>query len=236
MKLLKLGLLASATLLCGINSFAQTADEIVAKHIEALGGKDKIAAIKSIHLETSSQIMGNDAPGNVTILNGKGFKSETEFNGSKMIQCYTDKGGWATNPMSGNTPEAMPEEQYKSGKAQLYVGGELFDYAAKGSKVELLGKDGNLYKIKLTTKDSSETTYYIDPATYYVTKLTKTGQAMGQQVEITINYSDYKKTDYGFTIPYTTQLDFGGMFSVAIATKKVDINPPVDPKIFEMPK
>ena len=59
---------------------------------------------------------------------------------------------------------------------------------------------------------------------------------MGQQVEITISYSDYKKTDYGFAIPYTTQLDFGSMFSMAIATKKVEINTPVDPKIFDMPK
>jgi len=59
---------------------------------------------------------------------------------------------------------------------------------------------------------------------------------MGQQVEITISFSDYKKTDYGYTMPWTTQLDFGSMFSMAINTKKVDINPPVDPKIFDMPK
>jgi hypothetical protein len=235
MKLFKTGLLAATVLFCATNTFAQTADEIVSKYIQAIGGKDKLAGVKSLHLETSSQIMGNDAPGNVTILNGKGFKSETEFNGQKMVQCYTEKGGWATNPMSGGGAEAMPEEQYKSGKAQMQVGGELYDYAAKGSKVELLGKDGNLYKLKLTTKDSTETTYYIDPTTYYITKLTKAGEAMGQQVEIAISYSDYKKTDYGLVMAYSMQLDFGSMFSMAITTKKVDFNSPVDPKIFDMP-
>jgi len=66
--------------------------------------------------------------------------------------------------------------------------------------------------------------------------LTRTGEVMGQQVEIAITFSDYKKTDYGYTIPYSTQLDFGSMFSMTMATKKVEINPPVDPKIFEMPK
>jgi hypothetical protein len=153
-----------------------------------------------------------------------------------MLQVYTDKGGWATNPMSGNTPELMPEEQYMSGKAQIHVGGELFDYAAKGSKAELLGKDGNLYKIKLTTKDAQVSTYYIDAATYLITKVVKTGVIMAQQVEVVTSYNDYKKTDYGFMVPYTTQLDFGAMFSLTTAVKKVEINKPVDPKIFEMPK
>ncbi len=213
-----------------------TVDEIIDQHIAAIGGRDLIAKIQTIYMETNSQIMGNDAPGTVTILNGKGYRAETQFNGAKMIQCYSDKGGWATNPMSGNTPEAMPDVQYKSGRSQIQVGGELFDYAAKGSKVELLGKDGNLYKIKLTSKDAAVSIYYIDPATYFITKLTKTGEAMGQEVEITIYLSDYRKTDYGFTMAYSTQLDFGSMFSMTNSVRKVEINKPVDPKIFEIPK
>jgi hypothetical protein len=236
MKLLRNSLLAATLLLCGTISFAQTADEIINKHVDALGGKDKIKGITSLYMETSSQIMGNEAPGTLTILNGKGMKSETEFNGSKMIQCVTDKSGWATNPMSGNTPEVMPDEQFKASKAQLQIGGELYDYATKGTKVELQGKDGNLFKLKVTAKDSSESTYYIDPSTYLISKMTKSGVVMGQQVEVVSSFSDYKKTDYGFTIPYTTQIDLGSMFSLTSTVKKVEINKPVDPKIFEMPK
>lgn len=235
MNLFKKSLFAFA-LLCSTVSFAQTADEIIGKYIDAMGGKDKIGSIKSIYMETSSQVMGNEAPGTTTILNGVGLKTEMEFNGSKVVQCLTDKGGWATNPMSGNTPEAMPEEQYKASKGQLQVGGELFDYAAKGSKVELQGKDGNLFKIKLTSKDSTESTYYIDPSTYLISKMTKSGVVMGQQVEIVSTFSDYKKTDYGYTIPYTTQVDLGSMFSITSTVNKIEFNKPVDPKIFEMPK
>jgi|ERR1043166_742587 hypothetical protein len=215
---------------------AQTVDEIIGKHIDAIGGKELIGKIQTIRMETSTQIMGNDVPGTVTILNGKGYHAETEFNGVKMIQCYTDKSGWTTNPMAGKGPEAMPKEQYASGQPQIHIGGELFDYAAKGSKAELLGKEGTLYKIRLTASDKAVTTFYIDPVTYFITRVTKTGEAMGQNVEITISLSDYKKTDYGYTVPYTTEMDFGGMFSMRVTTSKIEINTPVDPKIFEMPK
>jgi hypothetical protein len=219
-----------------MNTFAQTADDIIAKHIDAIGGKDKISQIKSLYMETSSQIMGSDAPGTTTILNGKGFKSEVEFNGSKMIQCITDKGGWMVNPMNGGSAEEMPEEQYNAGKDQLTIGGDLLDYAAKGNKVELVGKTNDGYQLKVSGADSTETTYYIDPATYYISKMVKKGDMMGQEVEVTTTFSNYQKTDYGYVMPYTLDIDFGGMFSLTTNVKKVEVNKEVDPAIFEMPK
>ena len=237
MKLSKVFLLASATMLITAFSFGQTVDEIIGKSIDAVGGKDKISKIKSIYTESTAQIMGNDAPVITTILNGKGFKTETEFNGSKIIQALNDKGGWMINPMAGSsTAQALPDEQYKAAKDQIYVGGELFNYATTGSKAELLGKDGDLYKIKITAKDNSTTTYYIDPATYYLKKAVKQGDMMGQPVEITISFSDYQKTDYGFVIAHKIDTDMGGNFSFSATVNKVEINKEIDPKIFEMPK
>src|SRR2546425_13338282 len=129
MKTLKLALVG-LTALAGISAKAQTADEIVAKHIEAVGGKDKISKINSIYLENSIEVMGNEAPGTTVILNGKGFKSEMDFNGQKIVQCITDKGGWTINPMAGQTSATpMPEELVKQGQDQLYIGGPLFNYA-----------------------------------------------------------------------------------------------------------
>ena len=67
------------------------------------------------------------------------------------------------NPMAGAAdPAPMPDDQYKMGKDQIYVGGALYDYAARGSKVELVGKDEKTYKIKLTTKDNVNFTYVFD--------------------------------------------------------------------------
>ncbi len=34
----------------------------------------------------------------------------------------------------------MPDDVYNAGKGQINVGGPLYDYAAKGNKIELFGK------------------------------------------------------------------------------------------------
>lgn len=233
-KIIACFLIAAASL--GVSSLqAQTADEIVNKHIEAIGGKDKIKQVQSLYMEGSFQIMGNESPTTVTLVSGKGYKTESEFNGQKIVQCITDKGGWAINPMNGGNAEAMPDAQYNSAKEQLDPGGALFDYAAKGSKVELLGKEGNAYKLKLTSKEKEETTYFIDAGTFYLTKLIKKGNMMGQEIEIAIQLADYRKTDIGFLIPFSISTDMG-QFQFSTAIKKAEVNKTIDPAVFAMPK
>ena len=219
------------------NSAAPTADEIVKKYIDAIGGKDAISKVKSLSLESSAQIMGTEAPGATQIVDGVGFKSETDFNGTKIVSCYTDKGGWSVNPMAGSSdPTPMPDDQYKMGKAQINIGGGLYDYAAKGSKVELLGKDDKTYKIKLITKDNVESEYVIDSTTNLVKTMVTKGKMQDQDVDITTTFSDYRKTDTGYLVPYEMDVDLGGQFQFSIAIKKVELNKTIDPGVFEMPK
>lgn len=230
-------MLAVAAMAGAVSMRAQTADEIVGKHIAAIGGKDAIGKVKSMYMETSVEVMGNENPSTTVIVDGVGYKTETEINGTKLVQCYTEKGGWAVNPMAGQAdPAPMPDDVYNAGKGQINVGGPLFDYAAKGSKVELLGKDGNAYKIKLTTKENVESIYEIDATSFLVTTVQSKGKMQDQDVDITTKFSDYRKTDAGFMIPYAIDLDFGGQFSLTIAVKKVELNKTIDPSVFEMPK
>jgi hypothetical protein len=214
---------------------AQTVDEIINKHIEAIGGKEKLGQVKSLYSENSMEVMGNQAPVTEYLLEGKGYKNVSEFNGAKIISCYTDKSGWSVNPMMGATDaQAMPDEMYKSGKIQIYVDGPLADYAAKGYKAELAGKEDGNFKIKITD-GSSESYYFIDPASYYVTKSVIKSEMMGQQVDVTTTYSDYKKTDFGIVLAFSKNIDMG-MFQLSSKVNKLEVNKEIDPKIFEIGK
>ncbi|HET9744698.1 MAG TPA: hypothetical protein VFP97_03230, partial [Chitinophagaceae bacterium] len=218
---------------------AQTAEEIVIKHIDALGGKDLIDKIRTQVVEAELTVMGTTLPSTSTLLVGKGFKNVSNFNGQDIIQCITPAGGWIINPLQGMTDaQPLPDEQVKAAQSALYVGGDLFDYKSRGSKIELLGRENaegaDAYKIKLISKDGTESFYYIDPTTYYVVKRRSTSNINGEDITSESTFSNYKKTDFGLVMPYTTVANQG--FEIMMTVNKVEFNKEIDPKIFEMPK
>lgn len=216
---------------------ALTAEQVVDKDLEAVGGKDAIARVKTLSVESTMQVMGSEAPSSTIVVDGVGVKTESEFNGMKIVSVYTDKGGWMQNPMAGAAdPTPMPEDQYNAGKGGIYVGGLLYDYAAKGSTIALTASDDKSYTIKLTTKEKQEYTYVIDAKTFLVNSEATTIQMQGQPVLLTTSYSDYRKTDGGFLTAYSMGMDFGGQFQLTLAVKKVELNKTIDPAIFAMPK
>lgn len=234
MKNIKFFLLALAAITTS-SMYAQTVDEVISKHVDAIGGKEKLSQVKSLYSESSMEVMGNSVPEKEYLLEGKGFKSEVEFNGANIIQCWNDKNGWSVNPMMGGTDaQLIPDGIYKSTKPQIFIGGALIDYSAKGYKAELVGKENGSFKIKVTA-DGNETYYFIDATTYYLTKSIMKGEAMGQAAEITTVFSDHKKTDFGVVLAYTKSVDMG-VFQYVQKVDKVEVNKQIDPKIFDMPK
>jgi hypothetical protein len=198
-----------------------------------------LSSIKTLYTESSVEVMGQEVSSTTSIIYGKGFKNETDFGGTKYIQVVTDKSGWSVNPMAGqSSPTALSDEQVKAGQAQLQIGGPLNGYAAKGYKVELIGKDtasGGEFKLKLTGTSGLEATYYINAKTWLLDKEVNKINAQGQEVELTTSYSDYKKSDAGFVIAGSRQTILP-QTTLTITNKKTEVNKTIDPAIFEMPK
>lgn len=238
MKILKAAF-AGMLLLPGAMLHAQTADEVVAKYISAIGGKDAIEKIKTQIVESEIQVMGSSLSSVSTVVIGKGFKNVANFNGQEIIQCVTPTGGWMINPLAGQTdPQPLPDDQLEDAKSAFDLGGDLYNYQQKGHKVELAGTENvdgvNAIKLKLTNKKGKESFYYIDPATNYVVKREQTANVNGQEMTTYSLFSNYKKTDIGYVIPFTVVQNQG--FEMTININKVEFNKEVDPKIFDMPK
>lgn len=224
--------IAVALLACTIAAKAQTADEIVAKYLTAIGGADNWKKINTMKLTGAVNAGGMEIPVTVTSVHKKAQKIEFTVNGMTGYTIITDKAGWAYSPMGGQTkPEAMTAEMVKEGQDQLDIQGELVDYKAKGYKVTYLGKDDvegtECHKLKVVMPSGKEETMYIDATTFYHIRSVSKGKANGKEVEMTSNFSNYKKLPEGIVFPMTID-DGGGPVDV----KTVEINKPVDESIF----
>lgn len=192
--------------ICGamVTANAQTADEVVNKHIEAMGGKEKLLMLKTLVREGALNYNGMDIPLTLYSEQGTGFKMEINVMGTKGYQIVTPAEGWSYMPFQGQSSvEKMPEDKVKDGQDDLDLQGELMDYAAKGHKVEFQGKekmDGmEVYKLKLTPKTGLEKTMYINVATNYLHKVV----VMENDQASEVTYSNYKKTPEGFVVANT---------------------------------
>lgn len=243
MKFLKSSLFFAVTLFSISFVSAQTVDDIINKYIDAIGGKDKLSKISTLYTESSSEGMGKTMEIIAIIVNGKGAKTEMDMGGVKNIFCTTDTSAWIINGIAGDTNAMpLPMGMVKRQKNKMDILGPLYNYAAKGNKVALLPNeklgDINVYKILVTLPDSSHrTTYYIDPTTYYALKIVSEVKVPGQENNFVFGMalSNYRKTDYGYVMPFTTEgiLQQGSM---TITVKKVEVNKVIDPKLFDMPK
>lgn len=240
MKTIKSLFLFFAALICTLSISAQNADEIFEKYFEAIGGKDKIAAINSLYTEYSVDIMGMVGTMKSTVLNGKGMRQDIDIMGSIISTCYTDSAGWSMNPMTGSySAELMTEQQYKAGKDQIFVEGQLLNYAKNGASTEYLGtetvKGVDAHKIKITQPDSTSALYYFDPETYLLIYSLQQAEMQGTMTDNKMTFSDYRDVD-GYKIPFKLDMDMaGGMFTMAMTVTKAELNKEIDESIFDKP-
>jgi hypothetical protein len=214
------------------NLSAQTADDIINKYVTAIGGAEKWSKITSLKVEGQIEVQGIAIPFTMQAIHMKGMRVDAEFQGSKIIDIVTPTKGWSQNPFGGKTSlEAITEDELKTKLDELDVQDEFVNYKEKGSTVEYLGKEedeGTSYnKVKLTTKNGNEKTYYFDLTTNLIYKEESTVKQQGQEIKQSVKYLDYQTLENGIKMAFKS--DMGQMMMV---TKKVTINPAVDASIF----
>jgi hypothetical protein len=212
---------------------AQTVDEIINNHIDAIGGKEKLLALNSVKLDGNLNTQGFDVGIVVTVLNGKGARTDISVPGmSDGYRIITPTKGWNFLPFQGMSgPEDASEDQVQSGQSQLDLQSPLLNYAAKGHKVELLGNEkvdgADCYKLNITYKNNKTTTLFINTATYYKVKSISKVNLNGQDMDMETTYTDFKKLPEGYVFPFS-QTNLSGTINYT----SIGINMPVDEKIF----
>lgn len=223
--------------LAGAVLSAQTADDVISKYLDAIGGKKTIAKIKTLVVDGTMEMQGMEGSIKTTTISGKGVKMELDMMGSMIVNCITDQGGWAINPFMGSSsPEDIPEDQYNSAKYQIVIAGPFINYAETGFKAELAGEaavgDIKAVKVKLTSPEGKVSEHLFDTDSGYLVRSSEDGD-MGENIS---TFADYREID-GFAIPFSVEIDAaGGQAFITSTVEKVEINVPVDESVFTRPE
>jgi hypothetical protein len=224
------------------NTAPQTADDIVKRYIQAMGGEEKLKSISTMKTSMKIKVQFFELPVSMTAKKDGSMKNETVFQGLTMVQAYDapSKTGWYLNPMQGDkTPHKMNDEQLQQlTDNDNMIESPLLDYKAKGHTVELIGKedlDGDdVYKIMLTKKNGNITYYYIDAQSFVIWKQETRYKFKDKEDESETYFSNYKTID-GYTAPYTIENYDDGKVSMQMNIDKIEYNSKVDDGMFKLP-
>jgi hypothetical protein len=233
MKTFKIILFSFITVLSAVVVKAQTADEVIVKYINAIGGADAWKKVSSLKMEGAMQVQGVDVSIIVTSVHQKGRRQDISAMGMTGFMILAPTAGWNYMPFNGQTaPEPMTAEDVAESQPDLDVQGSLIDYTAKGHTVELLGKDDidgtECFKMKINYKSGTTETMYFDSKNYYLIRSVAKRKANGQEVEMTTSFSNYEKLPEGIVVPKSITQAFG-----ELNLTKITVNGPVDETIFK---
>jgi Outer membrane lipoprotein-sorting protein len=219
---------------------AQTVDEIIAKNIEARGGRERLLAIKSLRV-TFKYSQGSFRAKYVQE-NKRNEKVREEFivQGMAQIQAYDGHSAWQINPFGGRKdPELMSQDDIRSLLLDADLEGPLVDYKQKGHTAELMGHDSvegtDCYKIKLTLKDGDVRIYYLDADSYLEIKFETQSKVRGA-----VQYNDTMLGDYeqveGVYFPFSIEsAETGSEDWQRFTVEKIELNVSLEDSLFSLP-
>jgi hypothetical protein len=231
-----LGIICTVTI-----SPAETAQELVAKNLQAKGG---IQALKAI---TSLKSVGKFQQGTFTAATEQYQKTPDDLRqtitiqGMTAVQAYDGKTGWQIQPFGGRKdPEMLGEDDLRDFVEQADFYGPLVDYEQKGNRIEYLGKDtvegDDALRLQVTLKNGDILNYYLDPDTFLEIRIEKQMFIRGAVRETVTDLGSYKKVA-GVYFPFSFESFPKGNPSnrSTVTFDKIDANVPINDALFTMP-
>jgi len=226
---------------CGIVSHSQSADELIAKNIQARGGMEKMKAIKNMRMTgrfeggggfTASVGQENQRP--------ELIRETFTLQGMTAVQAYDGATGWQIQPFGGKKdPELMGEDDLRDLLLDADFDGPLVDYKEKGNTVEFLGHDvvdgDDALRLKVTLKNGDIIYDYLDPDTFIEIRKEIQQFIRGSQRDRVVGLGSYKPVAgvmYPFSISSGPK---NHPDAQTVTVQKMEVNVKIDPADFALP-
>ena len=231
-------------LIAGI-TYSQSADEVISKYFESIGGLDNWKNLKSLKLTGKVPTPQGEFSFALYKKAPDMMLTELDIQGKRLVpQAYDGEIAWTINPFMGSEDaQKLPEESTKELKNEAVFEDPFIDYAKKGHVVTLEGKENvdgtecyavKLIKNKNNDKDEVTEIYYFDTEYYLPIKVKSymlSGPTSGQEIETYM--SNYEEIDGGLVMPFSLEVKMGGQTQNVITLEKIEVNPEINDDFFK---
>jgi hypothetical protein len=225
----------------GIFSYSQTADELIAKNIQARGGTEKMKAIKTMRI-TGKFEGGGGFTASVGQENQRPnlLRETFTLQGMTAVQAYDGSAGWQIQPFGGKKdPELMGEDDVRDLLLDADFDGPLVDYKEKGSTVEYMGHDvvdgDDALRLKVTLKNGDIIYDYLDPDAFIEIRREIQQFVRGSVRERVMGFGSYKLVA-GVMYPFSiSQGPKNHPDEQTTTIQKMEANVTIDPADFNLP-
>jgi hypothetical protein len=220
----------------------ETVDSLVGKNVEAKGGAQALAAVKSLKLQGKMLANRGQLELSYVVLKKRpgAVRQETTLQGMTRVDAYDGTEGWKISPFGGRKdPEKVSVDDAKALVEDAEIDGPLVDWKAKGSTVEYLGTEdveGTMaHKLKVTRKNGDINYVYLDPDHFLEIRIITQRMENGAQVENETDIGDYEKIN-GVFFPFSLEGGpKGSTDKQKVIFEKAEANVPVDDAVFKFP-
>ena len=221
---------------------ADQAADIARIHLEAIGGRERIATL--VGLRVSGYVMAGGKRVRFTMIAARPdrVRLETQANGRTLVNASDgveppwefDTGTWPPRYRE------MNETAAKAFTADAEFDDPLVAGEARGFVLDFSGeveRDGHKLLRVLVTKKLTETFFLlIDPDTYFIVqRLEERVGAGGRKRQIVTRYDDFRPVD-GVLLPHRVTLETDGRVEQQMIMEKIETNPELSPETFTRPR
>jgi hypothetical protein len=218
---------------------AQSADAILSRHLQAIGGLEKLQAVHAIRLKGTLEA----APGMVfplVIEEVRPNKSRTEATDGdlRFLRLFNGTKGWLSDPSTGGALRPFTAQEQKAAMAETFDSG-LVGIAARGARMESIGRQmiqgREAYGLKVAEKDGTTCLHWVDAQSFLeIQREWDTESPLGRRTQL-VRFSDFRLVD-GMAMAF--RVESGQKFTSKvqiIQIRQVQMNPAIPDSDFEPP-
>ena len=220
---------------------APTVAELVARNTTARGGAARLRTITTLRIAGQMDLgRGMLVPYVLEQKRPAKLRLEYVFDGETAIQSSDGHTGWKELPFLGRKgSEDMTAEELRESAGPGEIDGLLFNYARRGHRVELVGREKvggrDAFTLRVTLPGGAVRLVSLDAETGRELKLSAQRRVAGRDRRVETFYYDWLASD-GLALPRRLETRMEGVKGTHVLTvDSVSVNPPIDDARFARP-